>query len=148
MLRWIEKTRKKPKDVRNKYALAGAIGITFVIAFIWVLSIPTHFKNAEVVQGGGEKDSVSAFSQFFGAAKQNFAAVIQSKDESPVEDEEIAPEEQNVIVPELTKGTIEEALIKKEVSEEPKPRTVLIETVSRDHNSTTRRINLCYYTFQ
>jgi hypothetical protein len=60
LLEKIESIRKKPKEVRNRYAFWTAFLITFVIAAVWLASVParlagltnTPLIEQEKVQGG------------------------------------------------------------------------------------------------
>lgn len=61
MLKKIESIRKKPKEVRNRYAFWYSFGFTAVIAAFWLASVPSQLEGLtssvpktedEKVQGG------------------------------------------------------------------------------------------------
>lgn len=139
MLRFIEKTRKKPKEVKNQYAFFGAVGVTFVIAFFWSISLPSHFANFGNDVENYENETSGAFSQFFEEAKNNFATIFQATKEAEKTGEvsiDVDKKEDvsNIIIPELTEDTITEVKDAQNELSNIKPRTVLIGTTSEDED--------------
>lgn len=129
MLRWIEKTRKKPKAVRDQYAFVGALSVTALIALIWFVSVPTHFANMEV-EGEAEKEAVGAFAGFLSDAKANIAAVFSA---IPQEDEQAATSTSatsSAAMPTLRQDNVNSLRQRQEEEQRPAPRTVLIATTS------------------
>ena len=139
LLRFIERLRERPKEVRNQYAFAIAGTITVVITLVWIVSLPSHFKGVEIAdttrQGG-------AFKEFFSEMKQN-ATVIFSSLSNATSTEEILPvatstERATVTLPILTEDDIEKAQQQKQEEPKPEPRRVLISTTSKSVASTSQ----------
>jgi len=65
MLRKIEALRKEPKSVRNRYAFGFAMAATLVVAFVWMLSLPSRFDNVSVASESAERgsDSIGDFKE-------------------------------------------------------------------------------------
>ena len=64
--------RKNPKQVRQQVAFWYAIGLTSVVAFIWVISLQYRLDSAVIDENAVEKQT-GAFSQFLNEARENFA---------------------------------------------------------------------------
>ena len=47
MLKKIEELRKKPKAVKDMYAVYGAVLVTLLVGGFWVMSLPTKFASFE-----------------------------------------------------------------------------------------------------
>lgn len=143
LLRWIEKTRKKPKAVRNQYAFVGAIAVTALIVVVWAVSLPTKIAKIAAEHEGTDIETVGAFSRFFNDAKQNFATAVkgETQEEGLTEPTEATTTKktERIVVPQLTPDTIEDVQDEYQDSTLPAPRAVLIETVAKkDHiNATT-----------
>ncbi len=45
MFKKLEKLRQKPRNVRNRYALVGAVLVTSLVTSIWVISMPARFSE-------------------------------------------------------------------------------------------------------
>ena len=139
LLRWIEQTRKKPKEVRNQYALFGAVITTLCIALVWGVTLPYKFKT--IGQAPAEvEETTGAFAQFLSHAKDNFATALKARKAAKEEEvtestEETRPEP--IIMPVLNKDTIEDVQDEYEESLLPQPRQVLIETTSKQHTNAT-----------
>lgn len=58
MLKKIESIRKKPKEVRQRYAFWYAIGFTAFIAVFWVSTLPSQFSFLAEVSTQGEQEQV------------------------------------------------------------------------------------------
>jgi len=99
MLKWIEKTRKKPKAVRDQYAFFGALVLTGIIVVGWSFSLPARLESLTQQSEDDTQDSQSAFGQFFKNAKEQAAAAFDAG-RSAVEQEtdtvEIAPAKEDV----------------------------------------------------
>jgi len=48
MLKKIEQLRKEPKQVRDRYALYGALCVTTIIATAWLITVPAKFETIVV----------------------------------------------------------------------------------------------------
>lgn len=73
MKKLIENIRQKPKQVKDQYAFYGAAMITFVIAVIWVVSLPVSFETTGKVEP--DETERPAFSIFFDQVKGQFAGL-------------------------------------------------------------------------
>lgn len=143
ILKWIEKTRKKPKEVRNQYAFFGAVVVTGFIVVLWVVSLPSQLARIEESKEGDETPK-GAFSQFITDAKQNFAgAFAANTDEAPAISEEATStvpevtEEPAVVLPDLTQENIEGLEREAAIENEPPPKQVLIATTSKATTTST-----------
>lgn len=140
MLKWIEKTRKKPKAVRDQYAFFGALTVTGLIALVWFVSLPSHFADVEVA-GEDERQAVGAFSRFLSDAKSNIAAVFSTvpENEQPATSTQghAGTSSENIVMPDLSEENISTAREKQKSVQKPEPRRVLIATTSRASTSTT-----------
>ena len=140
ILKWIEKTRKKPKAIRNQYAFVGAVVLTSFIVVIWSLSLPAHFAEVKV-DDSVTRESTSALSQFFSQAKENFATVIESaksNEDSESTTEQSEPEQESpVVMPELSEDNLKTMKENDEALKAPSPRTVLIATTTAGQASTS-----------
>lgn len=138
MLRWIERTRKKPKAVRDQYALLVAVLCTGVIALAWSFSLPTRFQalvmEADTAAESSE-ESRSAFGQFFKNTKEQAAAALDAARSGSTAGENASSSEStdttankeprapwNVQASTTTETSFSSAVV---------PRTVLIATTSR-----------------
>lgn len=73
MFALLERIRKKPRHIKDRYAFYGAALITAFIAVIWVISLPATYKTAGVTQLDTDSESRPAFSTFFKEAKDQLA---------------------------------------------------------------------------
>jgi len=75
MLKKIESIRKKPPEVRNRYAFGVAFAFTFVVVTFWLVSMPARFNSFTTAwDTSTQKEVVGGFSQSFASVK---ASVIQ-----------------------------------------------------------------------
>ena len=132
LLRFIEQLRTKPKDVRNRYAFVVASGTTAIIAILWMLTLPAHFAEDEVV---ATSDTDGILTRFFEEARTNTANIFNAfqSDDVPAP-EAVVPEatstqEANVVIPTLTEENIRDVKKEEEVQIQA-PRTVRIATTS------------------
>ncbi len=78
MLKQIEHIRKKPKEVRNRYAFGLALAISIIIFIFWLVSLParltviTSQEDVEEVQGGFSR-SVSNITDSVSGIWNNFS---------------------------------------------------------------------------
>jgi len=77
MLKWIERTRKKPRAVRDQYAFMGAIAITGIIALGWLVTLPIRFDGVTLEMDSIE-ESRGAFSQFLTNTRDQAAAILEA----------------------------------------------------------------------
>jgi len=87
MLKKIESIRKKPVEVRNRYAFWSALGFTAVIAIFWLVSIPskltifTQVSQEEIeVQGGVSR----SFSELRASISEGFDTFKQIRKDTSV----------------------------------------------------------------
>ena len=66
-MRWIERLRSKSRETKSQAALVVAIGVTVLIAVVWVTTLPARFSGIssisipKQVQPAALKEAVSAF---------------------------------------------------------------------------------------
>jgi hypothetical protein len=98
MLKNIETIRKKPKEVRDRYAFWGAFFITFVIASFWLVSVPSRlsiFTNTQVV----EKEKIQGgFSRSFSSLKASLLSGIKKSEDIQIEPEIVVPNDNNDVI--------------------------------------------------
>lgn len=133
---WLDRTRKKPKAVRNQYAFLAATSITACIALIWGVSLPSQWSDL-ATEDSPEDEAIGAFAGFWNDAKANIgnltANTLQGLASTTPEEEAVAsstaPEtvnEPGVIIPQLNQATIASAT----AAAKPPARTVLIATTT------------------
>ena len=83
--------RKKPKQTRQQFAFWYAVGLTAVVAFIWVLSLQYRLDTSTLTEDGVDTHT-GAFAQFLNEAKENFATAFSAFGTStePASEEEVA----------------------------------------------------------
>lgn len=78
--------QRKTKSERNQYAFWYAVGITSVIALVWVVSLQyrldTNVDSDTIVSDTQN----GAFARFWSETKQNFASVFEAMSETSKED--------------------------------------------------------------
>ena len=125
--------RKKPKQTRQQFAFWYAVGLTAVVAFIWVLSLQYRLDTSTLTEDGVDTHT-GAFAQFLNEAKENFATAFSAFGTStePASEEEVAEpvatSTQFILTPRATT-----------TEEEPKkePRRVRVEPASSATSSGT-----------
>ena len=75
---WLDELRKKPKSTRDQYAFLGAIGITSVIAVIWLVSLSVQFSSETQIVRSETEATSGAFSRVFSDAKTQIAEVFST----------------------------------------------------------------------
>ncbi len=90
----LEELRNKPRAARESYAFWGATVITGLIALVWAVAFTDKIQNTSELTSG-EKQTASAFSQFFSDIKNDISNKIDqgisrvgSESEKSKEDEE------------------------------------------------------------
>lgn len=96
MLDKIEALRTEPKHIRNRYAFWLALLVTLVIAFFWVMSIPTKLSQSDP-QTQKHENEQGSFSRTLGEIKVRVMEIVSSM-RTRVEyvQEEKAPVEENI----------------------------------------------------
>lgn len=74
MLKKIEALRKKPKYVRDRFALTGAVSVTALIAVLWLVSLPAQFSEAPEVSF--KNDTEGGFSRALSDIQGQFANAL------------------------------------------------------------------------
>jgi hypothetical protein len=67
----LEELRKKPRALKEAYALWGSLALTALVALVWTVSLPTRFSETDALQVSGETQAAGAFSQFLNQIKTN-----------------------------------------------------------------------------
>lgn len=80
MLHKIEQLRKKPKHVRDRYAVSGALLVTALVAVIWVASLPSRFNEVPDAMVNG--DTQGGFVRAMSDVQDQFATAIGSLGEA------------------------------------------------------------------
>lgn len=87
MLKKIESIRKRPIEVRNRYAFWSALGFTTVIALFWLMSIPSRLDTLTAgpheeikIQGGISR----SFADLRASISNGVETFNQIKEESSV----------------------------------------------------------------
>jgi hypothetical protein len=70
MSRYLENMRQKPERERKRLALFSSLGITLVLAAIWIATIPVRFGPAVASQTAAVDDAGNSDSQSFDEFKQ------------------------------------------------------------------------------
>lgn len=65
----LDELRKKPRAVRTLYAFWGALGITAVISFFWVVSLIIRLDSVDTKKIEEVGEATGAFSQFLEKSK-------------------------------------------------------------------------------
>lgn len=133
MLRFIERTRRKSKSARDRYAFFGALAFTCVVAIVWAVSLPSKFDSLSKSAPEEQKeDSSGAFAKFFGEVRTQVASVFHGTDAEPLPEEETVKTNASVAIPTLHEETLRELQGRKTATDTPQPRTVLIATTSQN----------------
>ena len=86
MLKQIERLKREPKEVRDRYAFYVATLATLVIAIIWASSLPPKFSNLAAEVEPTDNDETGGFSRAFSDLRQQAATAIASiKEQWPQE---------------------------------------------------------------
>ena len=95
MISKIESLRKKPKEVRNRYAFWTALCFTMVIAGFWLMSMPARLQ---VLTGTPQKTEVQGgVSRWISNTKHMFAGSMEAIDSASTEPLEISvPQEETI----------------------------------------------------
>jgi hypothetical protein len=67
----LEELRKKPRALKEAYALWGAVALTALVALVWTVSLPTRISDTDALEISGETQAAGAFSQFLDQIKTN-----------------------------------------------------------------------------
>lgn len=89
MLKKIEALRKKPKEVRNRYAFSVALLVTTIILVVWGSTLPARLAPESVEVAAQEKTEESsfqkykeAFSSLLSRTAEQFSAIVGISDEA------------------------------------------------------------------
>jgi len=78
----LDELRQKPKHIREQYALLGALGITFLVAVVWGLSLSFQLKMFDTTVANEDSKmlpvSGGAFSRSYIDVKSNMASAWAS----------------------------------------------------------------------
>lgn len=118
--------RKKPRAVRQNYALGGAVGITLVITIVWFSTLSDRYQIAAIEDS--VEETGGAFKHFFVSVKSQFASIKTAVESIPAATEnggvatttEPASTTPAIVVPTLSDQEIRNL----------NPRTILIATSS------------------
>lgn len=98
MLKKIESLRQQPKSVRDRYAFFTALGVTFLIAAVWAVSLPSRYASiAEVTSELPKSEEVGNFARVFGDIKSQLQASIASVKNTPVPGNEESEAEETTV---------------------------------------------------
>lgn len=130
---FLTRLRSKPKMLRDQLAFGGAVGLTAVIALVWLVSLPDRFAQVAATAPVEEvEESRGAFQNLFEGIRSQVASVQDSLSE--LEEESIATEStgstttsQAVEIAGSATGVIMPVL-SATTTFAPTPRTVLIGT--------------------
>lgn len=73
----LDEIRQKPRNVRERYATWGALGVTGVIALVWFIGFAVRFQENELFVSDNSEQTASAFSNFIGDIKDDAMGVWQ-----------------------------------------------------------------------
>lgn len=83
----LDEIRRKPKDVRERYAFWSAVGITGVISLVWLVAFVTQFKDGGPFSDIDSSQTAGAFSQFFDGLKNDASNIFPNREDFIVESE-------------------------------------------------------------
>ncbi len=75
----LKELREKPKAVRQFYAFWGAVGITSVIASVWLVALVVKVSYVAPEITEGTENTAGAFSQFFDKIKGEETEALWNK---------------------------------------------------------------------
>ena len=94
MLKKIESIRKKPVEVRNRYAFWYALGFTAVIAVFWLASVPAKFSVLTNVEAPIENERVQGgLSRSFSDLRASLSGGVETFNEIKEEAQTVGGEE-------------------------------------------------------
>lgn len=73
----LDELRRKPKEVRERYAFLGALSFTGVVAMVWLVATFVQFNSVNPFSSFSDAQTAGAFSQFFDSIKNDVSKTWQ-----------------------------------------------------------------------
>ena len=91
MLQKIESIRKKPKEVRQRYAFWGAFGFTGIIVVFWLVSLPSQLNFVLDVPSEETQRVQGGFARSFAGLRASISSVMDKGEKGEVVPEAVVP---------------------------------------------------------